>query len=51
MKSVFIFFFYFLAIVSVAGFAAFLMFHNVEGWGWLVFIDFCLVITQLNIKD
>ena len=50
MKSVLIFFFYFFAIISVAGFATFLMYHDIKGWGWLLVIDFLLTITTVRVK-
>ncbi|MBF0752139.1 MULTISPECIES: hypothetical protein [unclassified Pasteurella] len=51
MKSVFIFLFYFLSIISVSGFATFLMYHQIEGWGWLVFIDVLLVSMTIKTSD
>ncbi|WP_167366608.1 hypothetical protein [Rodentibacter genomosp. 1] len=51
MKSVFIFLFYFLSIITVSGFAAFLMYHRIEGWGWLVFIDVLLVSMTIRTAD
>ena len=51
MKSVFIFLFYFLSIIAVSGFAAFLMYHQIEGWGWLVFIDVLLACRTVQTSD
>lgn len=51
MKATLIFFFYFFAIVAVAGFTTFLMFHHIEGWGWLVFIDALLIATTVKVSD
>ena len=51
MKATLIFFFYFFAIVGVAGFATFLMFHDIKGWGWLVFIDVLLIATTVKVSD
>lgn len=51
MKSVFIFLFYFLSIIAVSGFAAFLMYHRIEGWGWLVFIDVLLACRTVQTSD
>lgn len=51
MKATLIFFFYFFAIVAVAWFATFLMFHNIDGWGWLVFIDVLLIGTTVKVSD
>ncbi|EEY12913.1 MULTISPECIES: hypothetical protein [Mannheimia] len=38
-----------LMIISVCGMATFLMYHNISGWGWFIFIAF--VCSQYNIKS
>lgn len=48
MKSILIFFFYFLSIIVVTVCATFLMYHNIDGWGWVIFID--VLLTLMNIK-
>lgn len=51
MKSILIFFFYFLSIIAVTGYATFLMYHNINGWGWIIFIDVLLVIMNVNVTE
>ncbi|HDR1113271.1 hypothetical protein [Pasteurella multocida] len=50
MKEIIIFSMYFFSISSIAGMATFLMFNNIKGWGWLVFILFILVTNSLKVK-
>lgn len=38
-----------LMVISVCGMATFLMYHNISGWGWLIFIAF--VCTQYSVKS
>ncbi|WP_226691948.1 MULTISPECIES: hypothetical protein [Rodentibacter] len=51
MKAILIFFFYFLSLTTIAGFAAFLMYHRIDGWGWLIFIDILLALTNVKVKN
>lgn len=51
MKSILIFFFYFISIVSIAGLATFLMYHNINGWGWLIVIDVLITISNVRVKE
>ena len=51
MKSILIFFFYFLSIIAVTGYAAFLMYHNIDGWGWVIFIDVLLMLMTVKVED
>lgn len=50
MKAIIIFSMYFLSISSIAGMATYLMFHNIKGWGWLIFILFILVSNNLKVN-
>ncbi|QOR22429.1 hypothetical protein INP91_07125 [Haemophilus parainfluenzae] len=49
MKSILIFFFYFLSLIAVTGYATFLMYHNIDGWGWIISIDILLVTKTIEI--
>ncbi|MEG9499891.1 hypothetical protein [Mannheimia indoligenes] len=49
MKHTLIFSFIALMVISVCGMATFLMYHNISGWGWLIFIAF--VCTQYSVKS
>ena len=51
MKSILIFFFYFLSIIAVTGYATFLMYHKIDGWPLLIFIDVLLLLTKLTVKE
>lgn len=51
MKSILIFFFYFLSIIAVTGYAMFLMYHNIDGWGWVIFIDVLLLLMTVKVKE
>ena len=51
MKSILIFFFYFLSIIAVTGYATFLMYHNIDGWGWVIFIDVLLMLMTVKVED
>ena len=51
MKSILIFFFYFLSIIAVTGYATFLMYHNIDGWGWIIFIDVLLALMNINVEE
>lgn len=51
MKSILIFFFYFLSIIVVTGYATFLMYHNIDGWGWIIFIDVLLMAMNVKVTD
>ncbi|CWX41655.1 TPA: hypothetical protein ACPJNL_001659 [Haemophilus influenzae] len=51
MKSILIFFLYFLSIITVTGYATFLMYHNINGWGWIIFIDVLLALMTVKIKE
>lgn len=51
MKSILIFFFYFLSIIAVTGYATFLMYYNIDGWGWVIFIDFLLMLMTVKVED
>lgn len=51
MKSILIFFLYFLSIITVTGYATFLMYHNINGWGWIIFIDVLLLLMTVKVKE
>ena len=51
MKSILILFFYFLSINAVTGCATFLMYHNINGWGWIIFIDVLLALMTVKVKE
>lgn len=51
MKSILIFFFYFLSIIVVTVCATFLMYHNIDGWGWIIFIDVLLALMTVKVKE
>ena len=51
MKSILIFFFYFLSIIAITGYATFLMYHNIDGWGWVIFIDVLLMLMNVKVED
>lgn len=51
MKSILIFFFYFLSLIAVTGYATFLMYHNINGWGWIIFIDVLLLLMTVKVKE
>ncbi|EGF18051.1 MULTISPECIES: hypothetical protein [Haemophilus] len=51
MKSILIFFFYFLSIIAVTGYATFLMYHNIDEWGWVIFIDVLLMLMTVKVKE
>ena len=51
MATILIFFFYFLSIITVTGYATFLMYHNIDGWGWVIFIDVLLLLMTVNVKE
>ncbi|WP_172622004.1 hypothetical protein [Haemophilus parainfluenzae] len=51
MKSILILFFHFLSIIAVTGCATFLMYHNINGWGWIIFIDVLLVVMNVNVTE
>lgn len=51
MKSILIFFFYFLSIIAVTGYATFLMYNNIDGWGWVIFIDVLLMLMTVKVED
>lgn len=51
MKSILIFFFYFLSIIAVTGYATFLMYHNIDGWGWIISIDILLITKTVTVTD
>lgn len=51
MKSILIFFFYFLSVIAVTGYAAFLMYHNIDGWGWIIFIDLLLILMDVKVTE
>ena len=51
MKSILIFFFYFLSIIAVTGYATFLMYHNIDGGGWVIFIDVLLMLMTVKVKE
>ena len=51
MKSILIFFFYFLSIIAVTGYATFLMYHNIDGWGWVIFSDVLLLVVTVKVKE
>lgn len=51
MKSILIFFFYFLSIIAVTGYATFLMYHNIDGWGWIIFIDLLLILMDVKVTE
>lgn len=51
MKTILIFFFYFLSIIAVTGYATFLMYHNIDGWGWVIFIDALLMSKSIEVKE
>lgn len=39
---------FFTALVIIIGLAAWLMFENKEGWGWLIFMAFVLCSTSFS---
>ncbi len=51
MKSILILFFHFLSIIAVTGCATFLMYHNINGWGWIIFIDVLLALMTVKVKE
>lgn len=51
MKSILIFFFYFLSVIAVTGYATFLMYHNIDGWGWIIFIDLLLILMDVKVTE
>lgn len=51
MKSILILFFYFLSIIAVTGYATFLMYHNIDGWGWVIFIDVLLILMDVKVTE
>jgi len=51
MKTFFIFLLYFLTIISIAGFATFLMYHHIDGWGWLIFIEFLVLTINVKVRE
>lgn len=51
MKSIIIFGLYYLLIGSSLGMATFLMYHNINGWGWLIFMSFILAGMGLKIDS
>ena len=51
MKSILILFFYFLSIIAATVCAAFLMYHNINGWGWIIAIAIALTFIQLHVKE
>lgn len=51
MKSILIFFFYFLSLIAVTGYATFLMYHNIDGWGWIIAIAIALTFIKLHVKE
>lgn len=50
MKSILIFFFYFLSIIVVTVCATFLMYNKIDGWPLLIFIDVLLLLTKVTVK-
>lgn len=51
MKSILIFFFYFLSIIVVTVCATFLMYKKIDGWPLLIFIDVLLLLTKLTVRE
>ena len=51
MKSILILFFHFLSIIAVTGCATFLMYHNINGWGWIIVIDVLLALMTVKVKE
>lgn len=51
MKSILIFFFYFLSVIAVTGYVTFLMYHNIDGWGWIIFIDLLLILMDVKVTE
>lgn len=51
MKSILIFFLYFLSIIAITGYATFLMYHNIDGWGWIISIDILLITKTVTVTD
>ena len=49
MATILIFFFYFLSIITATVCATFLMYHNINGWGWIISIDILLVTKTIEI--
>lgn len=51
MKATVIFTMYYLLIGAVLGMATFLMYHKIDGWGWLIFIGILLAGQTLKVRD
>ena len=51
MKSILIFFFYFLSVIAVTGYATFLRYHHIDGWGWIIFIDILLMLMSVKVTE
>lgn len=51
MATILIFFFYFLSIITATVCSTFLMYHNIDGWGWVIFIDFLLMLMTVKVED
>lgn len=51
MATILIFFFYFLSIITATVCATFLMYHNIDGWGWGIFIDVLLLLMTVKVKE
>lgn len=51
MATILIFFFYFLSIITATVCATFLMYHNINGWGWIIAIAISLTFIKLHVKE
>lgn len=51
MKSIIIFGLYYLLIGLSLGMATFLMYHKINGWGWLIFMSFILATSGLKVDS
>lgn len=51
MATILIFFFYFLSIITATVCAAFLMYHNINGLGWIITIAISLTFIKLHVKE
>jgi len=51
MATILIFFFYFLSIITATVCATFLMYHKINGWGWIIAIAIALTFIKLHVKE
>ena len=51
MATILIFFFYFLSIITATVSATFLMYHKINGWGWIIAIAIALTFIKLHVKE